>query len=112
MQTLFDVIRQLLRQVADVSSSGGKTSAWTEHAKPVGVVQTDMPRPGSSHRKPAQDKPVGIERSRSVLNGFEDIGFTSPAVGIVSATVDFQLNIAQVARRITSVRGNELGFGQ
>src|SRR4051794_1534751 len=61
----------------------------------AGIVEPDVPRARASHREAAEhdlirvDVVVGAHRRE----GFEDISLTGPAVRIICAAVDFELNV-------------------
>ena len=75
----------------------------------------------AAHRKAAHNQPVWVHLSGAeflfagskVLENFEDVRLSRPAIGIVPSAVNFEHNEGLVFRDVARVvPGNELGFCQ
>src|SRR5439155_27250529 len=75
------------------------------------IMQADMPGPGATHREPAQHDALRVDLVPLAhgLKRFENVGLTCPAIGVVGAPEDFELDeiLAGENRLRTVVGGDE-----
>ena len=72
----------------------GESGAGFDGGPGGGMVQAEVPGAGPTHRKAAKDDAVGVDLVLGPHggDGFKDVGFAGPAVGVVAAAVDFQFD--------------------
>ena len=87
---------------------GREAGAGAEDAPAVTQVQAEVPGAGAAHGKATQDDPVAVHEtvtprqtlgSQKVVQSFQDVSLSGPAIGIVAASKDIDLDMAQIRRR-------------
>ena len=64
----------------------------------VGVLETQVPGPGSPHRHPSEDDPVPVDGvvPASGLDRLEDVGLAGPAVAVLDPAQRVQLDVVAI----------------
>src|SRR5436853_499291 len=94
----------------------GKAGARAHDAPTIGIVQPQMPSSGATHREASQDHSGRINplealdsliAAKEMADRFQDVGLAGPAIGVVAAAGDVDLDEGVVGLFAVSL---EIGY--